>query len=153
MNKFGGPPARRDANEAELVATADAFAVKRKMRLGVERISQTGVPDLLLGFRGRNLLLEVKNPNGKSPAQRALTPDPRAWWAAWPGQKLIVETASDVRRAILQHEASARIEHLAPFVADLVETVLHGKPADDTLPRARLREFVAWTRALEESKQ
>lgn len=47
-----------------------------------------GVPDLLVGIAGHNVLVECKGPKGR------LTPDQTAWLAQWKGeQPYIVRTA------------------------------------------------------------
>ena len=43
-----------------------------------------GVPDLLIGFKGLNLLAEVKDGN-KPPSGRKLTPDEQEFATAWRG--------------------------------------------------------------------
>jgi hypothetical protein len=48
-----------------------------------------GCPDLAIGWRGVNLLVEVKNGNAD------LTPDERDWHADWRGQVAIVRTVAD----------------------------------------------------------
>lgn len=63
--------AKRDANEPEIVdALTRAGAV-------VYRLSGSGLPDLLVGFRGDTYLLEVKAARG------ALTEDERLFLEAW----------------------------------------------------------------------
>lgn len=58
-----------------------------------------GVPDLLVGYRGVNYLLEVKNPM-KSPAQQALTKKQKEWHPKWRGQLCVVRTVGEALRAI-----------------------------------------------------
>ena len=48
-----------------------------------------GVPDLLVGFRGQNFLVEVKD-GAKPPSKRKLTPDQVTWHSEWRGQKAVV---------------------------------------------------------------
>lgn len=48
-----------------------------------------GCPDLLVGWRGRTVLLEVKD-GSLPPSKRALTPDEVAWSVAWQGSPVIV---------------------------------------------------------------
>ena len=48
-----------------------------------------GVPDLLVGIRGRTALFEVKD-GDKVPSKQKLTPDQLAWHAAWNGGTLAV---------------------------------------------------------------
>ncbi len=45
-----------------------------------------GCPDLLVGFRGRTTLLEVKNPDGRN----QVLPEQEAWHNAWLGGPVIV---------------------------------------------------------------
>jgi len=49
----------------------------------------SGCPDLLVGFRGANKILEVKD-GEKPPSARQLTPDQREWIAAWRGGQVWV---------------------------------------------------------------
>ena len=58
-----------------------------------------GCPDLLVGFRGLNFVLEVKNPAQK-PSDRRLTPDEERWHLTWSGQKAVVETIDEALAAI-----------------------------------------------------
>ncbi len=53
-----------------------------------------GCPDLLVGWKGSNFLLEVKDPT-KKPSQRQLTEDEKAIHLAWQGQIAVVETAGE----------------------------------------------------------
>lgn len=50
-----------------------------------------GMPDLLVGYRGRTTLLEVKD-GSLPPSKRALTPDQAAWHAEWRGDQVRVVT-------------------------------------------------------------
>lgn len=92
--------ARVDANQAEIVkALRDAGAsVQPIYQLG------KGVPDLLVGFRGVNFVVEVKD-GSKSPSARRLTPDERKWHAAWSGHVVVVETVADALRLLASVEA------------------------------------------------
>lgn len=59
-----------------------------------------GVPDLLVGFRGVTLLMEVKD-GKKPPSDRLLTPDQQRWHAEWRGGALaIVDSADSALRMI-----------------------------------------------------
>lgn len=49
-----------------------------------------GCPDLLCGFRGRNILIEVKD-GGKPPSARKLTDPQIKWHGEWKGQVAVVE--------------------------------------------------------------
>lgn len=66
----------------------------------VIRLSQKGVPDLLVGFEDRRtgalttILIEVKEPKGK------LTPDQIDFMTNWNGQVAIVRTVEDAMEVI-----------------------------------------------------
>ena len=61
-----------------------------------------GCPDLLIGYQGRNYLMEVKNP-GVRPSRRKLTPKQVEFFATWLGQVAKVETESDVLKVLGIH--------------------------------------------------
>jgi len=89
--------AKRDANEAEIVAALE------QVGCAVQRLNEGGVPDLLVGFRGRYHLLEVKLPLGVEGGEshRTLTPKQRAWWRGWKGPPpVIVRSVDEALRAI-----------------------------------------------------
>lgn len=83
--------ARTDDNQKEIV---DAL---RKAGWSVQSIASMGggVPDLLIGRDGLNLLLEVKD-GRKSPSKRMLTEDERDWHEKWNGNVRIVESLDDI---------------------------------------------------------
>lgn len=80
--------AKADANQAEIVAALRSIGASVETLHAVGR----GVPDLLVGFRGRNWLIEVKD-GGKVPSARVLTEDQGIWHRAWRGQVAVVEDA------------------------------------------------------------
>lgn len=53
-----------------------------------------GVPDLLVGFRGHNYLIEIKNPD-KPARDRQLTKAQVPWHQGWVGQVNICETLGE----------------------------------------------------------
>jgi hypothetical protein len=71
---------RTDTNQQEIM---DAL---RKAGANVQSLHMIGkgCPDLLVAFRGKNYLLEVKIPGSK------LTPDEAKWHLAWRGPIAIV---------------------------------------------------------------
>lgn len=79
-------------------ASADIEKALKQIGASVEpklsRIGQ-GVPDLLVGWRGHNVLLEVKTGAGK------LTTDETQWSAKWAGQYAIVRTPDEAVDAVL----------------------------------------------------
>jgi len=62
----------------------------------------SGCPDLLVGVRGRNYLLEVKRP--PSPrgglSASALTPGQLSWHRDWKGQVAVIRSVDDALVAI-----------------------------------------------------
>ena len=75
--------AKRDTNEAEIIAALRAAGAS------VQPLSIKGGPDLLVGYHGGNLLLEVKQREAK------LTPDELVWHELWAGQVAIVRSVED----------------------------------------------------------
>lgn len=59
-----------------------------------------GCPDLLVGFRGFNLVLEVKD-GDKSPSRRKLTPAEEDWRLRWRGQVATVENLDQALKIVL----------------------------------------------------
>ena len=82
--------AKADANQGEIVQAL------RQMGASVQHLHTVGAgcPDLLVGFRGVNLLVEVKD-GEKVPSKRKLTPDEERWHDNWRGQVAIVESVDD----------------------------------------------------------
>lgn len=74
-----------DANQPAIVAAL------RSVGASVEDLSQVGagVPDLLVGYRGRNYLIEVKTASGK------LTKHQEKWHPLWRGQVAIARTPEE----------------------------------------------------------
>ena len=72
--------ARVDANHAEVVQALRAIGCRVQDLSGVG----DGCPDLLVGWRHRLCLLEVKD-GDKPPSARKLTPDQDKWHALWSG--------------------------------------------------------------------
>jgi hypothetical protein len=77
--------AKTDANQAHIVGALIACGATVQSLAAVGR----GVPDLLVGHRGRTHLFEVKD-GAKVPSARKLTPDQVEWHAAWNGRPVVV---------------------------------------------------------------
>ncbi len=84
--------ARVDANQAAIVEGLRAIGATVQSLAMVGR----GVPDLLVGYRSENWLLEVKD-GAKPESARRLTPDESAWHDGWRGQ---VATVASIEEAI-----------------------------------------------------
>jgi len=63
--------------------------------------SGKGVPDLLVGYAGRNFLLEIKD-GAKSPSRRDLTDAQKTFHCRWQGQVAIATSAAGAIAAILR---------------------------------------------------
>ena len=84
--------AKVDRNQIEIVTAARAVgaSVQPIHTLG------KGVPDLLIGYRGVNLLWEIKD-GLAVPSRRVLTPDEAKWHRDWRGS---IETVTSVAEAL-----------------------------------------------------
>ena len=87
--------AKVDANHGEIV---DAL---RKIGASVQPLHAVGqgCPDILVGWRGMNTVLEIKD-GKKPPSARKLTEDQVKWHAEWRGQVTVVETVEQAIEAI-----------------------------------------------------
>lgn len=81
---------RVDANQNEIVKAL------RNIGASVQPLNavKQGCPDLLVGYHGQNLLLEVKD-GRKPPSDRKLTPAEKEWFDSWRGVAYIVYSAVD----------------------------------------------------------
>ena len=87
--------AKIDANQNEIVKSL------RQVGCTVQSLASTGkgVPDLLIGFRGHNLLFEVKD-GAKPKSARKLTPDQVVWHEQWNGEVYVVESVDQALEII-----------------------------------------------------
>jgi hypothetical protein len=83
--------ARLDSNHADIVEAlrAAGMSVQSLAALG------SGAPDILVGFRGRNHLFEIKD-GEKSPSRRALTADEEEWQKNWQGTVRTVTSTIEI---------------------------------------------------------
>ena len=58
-----------------------------------------GVPDTMLGFRGRNYLVEIKRPD-TAPSKSKLNDAQVEWHETWRGQVAVCRTFSDVLKVL-----------------------------------------------------
>jgi len=81
---------RTDANQVEVVAAL------RKHGCTIQHLFMIGkgAPDLLIGYRGKNLLFEIKD-GSQPPSRRELTDDEANWHQTWRGQVAIVGSVSE----------------------------------------------------------
>jgi len=87
--------ARVDENQPDIVRAL------RKTGICVQPLHAvgSGCPDLLCGYRGRNILIEIKNPE-KPVGDQRLTPDQVDWHAHWLGEVYVVMTAEEAINVI-----------------------------------------------------
>jgi hypothetical protein len=78
-------PKRVDANQSLIVAAL------RAMGASVQILSTVGhgCPDLLVAFRGKNVVMEIKMPGGK------LTKDEWIWHHEWHGDHYVVHSVEE----------------------------------------------------------
>jgi Holliday junction resolvase len=77
--------AKVDANQEQVVEALRAAGASVQTLAAVGK----GVPDLLVGYQGQTLLLEVKD-GRRPPSERRLTEDQLKWHGAWRGGPLAV---------------------------------------------------------------
>ena len=79
--------AKVDANQREVVAALRGAGATVQLLHAVG----AGCPDLLVGYRGANWLIEVKD-GLKPPSKQTLTPDQEIWHRDWRGQSAVVNS-------------------------------------------------------------
>ena len=67
--------------------------------LNLSRVGE-GCPDLLVGFRGHNVLIEVKRPRAKGQRAGTTTPAQDDFLAGWRGRAVVVRTVDEALRAV-----------------------------------------------------
>ena len=82
---------RVDNNQVQIVKAL------RDMGCTVEHLHAVGkgCPDIVIGFKGKNLLLEIKDGDKK-----VLTPDQANWHKLWKGQVNVVTTIDEAKNLI-----------------------------------------------------
>lgn len=87
--------ARVDANQRIIVDGLRAAGASVQSLAAIGK----GCPDLVVGYQGKNFLLEVKD-GAKPRWAQALTPDQEGWWRTWDGQVCVVRSLEDALAAI-----------------------------------------------------
>jgi hypothetical protein len=88
--------ARIDANHEQVVLALRTAGATVQSLAAVGQ----GVPDLLVGFQGKTLLMEIKDGN-KTPSERRLTEAQLKWHGAWRGGPLAVVDGVDAALRML----------------------------------------------------
>jgi len=88
---------RQDDNHGAVVEALRAHGAT------VHTISQGGgIPDLLVGYKGKTALLEVKD-GDKPPSARKLTEPEEKFFASWSGGPLFIVNSPEEACAMLEH--------------------------------------------------
>jgi len=87
--------AKVDANQREIVAALRGAGATVQLLHAVGE----GCPDLLVGWNGLNLLLEVKD-GSKPPSAQKLTPQQEVWHRDWRGHRVVVNSPEAALAAI-----------------------------------------------------
>ena len=87
--------AKTDANQREVVAALRAAGASVQLLHAVGE----GCPDLLVGYKGLNMLLEVKD-GSKPPSAQKLTPQQEEWHRDWRGHRVVVNSPEAALTAI-----------------------------------------------------
>ena len=102
---MGRRAAKVDANQKQVVkALRDAGATVQHLHA-----VGAGCPDLLVGFRAINYLMEVKDGH-KPPSARKLTPDQVVWHDQWRGNAHVVKSVTEAL-AVLGLMPTVDIDH------------------------------------------
>jgi hypothetical protein len=87
--------ARTDVNQGNIVnALRDVGA-----SVAVTSALGSGFPDIVVGFRGVNYLMEIKD-GSKPPSKRRLTPKEKEFHDLWRGSVVVVNDIDEALRAI-----------------------------------------------------
>ena len=88
--------AKIDANQTQVVQALRAAGATVQSLAAVGQ----GVPDLLVGFQGQTLLIEVKN-GRKPPSARQLNEQQLTWHGAWRGGPVAIVDGPDAALRML----------------------------------------------------
>ena len=87
--------AKVDANQPDIVAALRGVGASV---LHIHQIGK-GAPDIVVGFRGKNYLLEIKD-GSLPPSARGLTPDEEEFHAIWRGNVATVKNCDEALTVI-----------------------------------------------------
>ena len=101
LDRAGQKPTVRRAAKIDDNQPAIVAALRQIPGVTVRSLAHVGegMPDLIVGFRQRNFLFEVKDPD-KPPSKRKLTPDQEKFFEGWRGQCHVVETVFEIVEVI-----------------------------------------------------
>jgi hypothetical protein len=86
---------RIDANQPSIVRAL------REIGATVQSLAEVGdgCPDILVGYRGRNLVFEIKDWK-QPPSKKRLTPHEKKWHESWNGSVHVIETFGDALKIL-----------------------------------------------------
>ena len=87
--------AKVDANQGEIVRVLRECGATVRSTAAVG----SGFVDIVVGYQGRNYLLEIKD-GAKVPSARMLTPAEQEFHEGWKGQAAVVESPEQALRVI-----------------------------------------------------
>ena len=87
--------ARRDANEGDIIKAM------REAGAYVKVINDEGLFDLLVSYRGKTLLIEIKD-GSRPPSARRLTDAEQKFHDEWPGSDLYIVNSVEEALALLR---------------------------------------------------
>lgn len=88
--------ARVDDNQCEIVKALRAAGATVQSIAAIGK----GAPDILVGYRGRNLLMEIKD-GSKPKSRQSLTALEADWHTVWRGQVCIVNSSDQAVKLTL----------------------------------------------------
>lgn len=80
-------PKKTDGNHASIVGDLRVLGASVQSLATIGK----GCPDILVGFRNRNFVFEIKDPS-RPRSKRRLTPDEQTWQSSWRGQVATIES-------------------------------------------------------------
>jgi len=88
-------PKRVDDNQTDIVKTFRSIGFSVLILSDVGK----GCPDILVGFRGVNYLVEIKD-GAKSPSKQRLTSHEDEFHQSWRGQVIIIRSINEVLKFV-----------------------------------------------------
>ena len=89
--------ARVDANQTQIVSALRAAGATVQSLSAVGQ----GCPDLLVGYQGANILMELKD-GKKPPSERKLTSDQIVWHSEWKGVVFLVTSVDEALQLLME---------------------------------------------------
>ena len=90
--------ARVDDNQKQIVR----FLREKGVTVAITSSMGKGFPDLVCGYKNKNILLELKDGNKPASAQ-ILTPEQRLFHASWDGQIAVVNSPEAAWEEVKRH--------------------------------------------------